>query len=196
VRPAIGSARALYRRNIPAVLAALVVSLSPAAAHPLPQPGRLAFKHVPGQNILYVIHKGPGHIASSFAKLVAYYMKDSTPYAVVFPQMTVQISDTVTWVAIAYTGSAVASDEVRLGSLPQATVGSKVCRGSYQKLGQAIGEAYREIAGSKRYVPLEGAPPRLLYWNSPDDNHSAGLITEIQIPVVAVPVAGTAGPER
>jgi DNA gyrase inhibitor GyrI len=169
------------------IAAMLVFSLSPALARALPRPGALAFKDVPGQSIIYVVHKGPGHIALSFARLVAFYTKDATPYDVVFPQMTIQVSDSETWVAIAYTGAASGSQDVRLASLPAATMASKVCKGSYENLGAAISQAYREIAATKRYVPAGGVPLRLLYWNSPDDHRPRDLITEIQIPVIRRP---------
>jgi effector-binding domain-containing protein len=158
-----------------------------AYTHELPKPGNLSFKNVPEQKILYVIHKGSGHIATSFAKLVAYYMKDSTPFTVIFPQMIIQASDAQTWVAIAYTGNAYETNDVKLGKLPAVLVASKIYKGSYEKLSEPIKEAYREILATRQYVPKEGAPLRLLYWNSPDDNQPQDLITEIQIPVIKLP---------
>lgn len=187
MRKAACLAGACRNRQFTLALAALVLSLSTAGAHKLPQPGALAFKDVPEHNIIYIVHSGPQHIASSFAKLVAYYLKDATPYTVVFPQMTMQVSDTETWVAVAYTGSATAADEINVGSLPASRVASKVCRGSYEKLNQVIRAAYQEIAATKQYIPQENAPLRLLYWNSPDDNRPEDLITEIQIPVTRIP---------
>lgn len=165
------------------LLLAALLAAAPAGARSLPRPGALRFKQVSEQRIIYVVHAGPEHLASSFAKLVAYYLKDVTPFTVVFPQMTIKVSDAETWVAVAYTGDAVPGGEVRLGTLPAATVASRVCRGSYERLDGVIGEAYRQISASQRYVP-KSAPLRLLYWNSPDDNRPGELVTEIQIPVV------------
>ena len=61
---------------------------------------------MPEQRIVYVVHRGPQHIASSFARLVAYYLKDSLPFTVSFPQMTISVSDSESWVALAYAGTA------------------------------------------------------------------------------------------
>lgn len=172
------------RQLLQLALVALLSAAAPAGARGLPRPGALRYKQVPEQRIIYVVHAGPEHLASSFARLVAYYLRDDAPFAVVFPQMTLRMSDAETWVAVAYTGDAAGGGDVRLGTLPAATVASQVHRGSYERLDRAIGEAYRQI-GASRYVPQDGAPLRLLYWNSPDDNRPSDLVTEIQIPVVA-----------
>jgi DNA gyrase inhibitor GyrI len=64
---------------------------------------------------------------------------------------------------------------------------SKIYKGSYEKIGKAIQNVFREILATKKYVPKKGKPLRLLYWNSPDDNYPQDLITEIQIPVIKLP---------
>ena len=156
-------------------------------AHQLPKPGKLEFKKIPGKNIIYVVHKGNEHIASSFAKLVSYYLKEETPFKVIFPQMTIKVSDSDTWVAIAYTGEAYESGDVKLGKIPAGIMASKIYKGSYEKIGKAIQDVFREILATKKYVPKKGEPLRLLYWNSPDDNYPQDLITEIQIPVMKLP---------
>ena len=114
-------------------------------------------------------------------------MKDKTPFRVVFPQMTMKISDDESWVAIAYTGEAQETGDVKLGTIPAGMVASKVCRGSYEGLSVAIGETYKEILETKRYAPDQHMPMRLLYWNSPDDNQPQDLVAEIQIPVIKRP---------
>jgi effector-binding domain-containing protein len=157
-----------------------------AYTHELPKPGILSFMNIPAQKILYVVHKGNEPVATSFAKLVAYYMKDSTPFTVIFPQMTIQVSSNEKWVAIAYTGNASETNDVKLKEMPACLVASKVYKGSYDKIGNFIKETYREILTTKQYVPKDDMPLRLLYWNSPDDNQPKDLITEVQIPVVKV----------
>jgi effector-binding domain-containing protein len=175
------------KKLFPIFFISLLLFFSNAYTRELPKPGALSFKDVPEQKVLYVVHKGSEHIASSFAKLVAYYMKDSTPFTVVFPQMTIQVSDNQTWVAIAYTGDAYESSEVKLGHLPAVLVASKIYKGGYEKISETIRETFREILDTKQYVPKDNAPLRLLYWNSPDDNQPKELITEIQIPVMKLP---------
>jgi DNA gyrase inhibitor GyrI len=165
----------------------LLLPVANAYSRELPQPGELSFKDVPEFKILYVTHRGNEHIATSFAKLVAYYMKDSTPFTIIFPQMTIQVSDDQTWTAIAYTGDAYETNDVKLGKLPAALVASKIYKGSYDKISETIRKVFREILATKQYVPKDDAPLRLLYWNSPDDNQPQDLITEIQIPVTKLP---------
>jgi effector-binding domain-containing protein len=155
-----------------------------AYTHELPKPGALLFKNVPDQKILYVIHNGNDHIAASFAKLVAYYMKESTPFSIIFPQMTIQMSNNETWVAIAYKGEAEETNNVKLSKIPAVLVASKIYKGSYENMNKTIKETFREILATKQYVPNDDIPLRLLFWNSPDDNLPQDLITEIQIPVI------------
>jgi len=163
---------------------ALFLHIDNAYSRELPKPAELLFKDVPEQKILYVVHNGNEHIASSFAKLVAYYNKDSTPFVISFPQMTIQVSDNQTWVAVVYSGNAYETKDVKLGKLPAVLVASKIYKGSYDRIGETIRETIREILATKRYVPKDGTPLRLLFWNSPDDNQPQDLITEIQIPVI------------
>lgn len=155
-----------------------------AYTHELPQPGALLFKNVPEQTILYVIHNGNDHIATSFAKLVAYYMKESTPFSIIFPQMTIQMPNNEIWVAIAYKGEAEETNNVKLTKIPAVLVASKIYKGSYEGISKTIKETFREILATKQYVPKDDMPLRLLFWNSPDDNLPQDLITEIQIPVI------------
>ena len=187
MRTSIAIAGADIGRMLSMLPVAIALCLSPIEARDLPRPGTFAVKHVPEQRIIYVVHHGPDHIAASFAKLVAYYLKDSLPFTVVFPQMTISVSDSESWVAVAYTGEARETGDVKLGTIPAGTVASRVCQGSYERISEAIQGAYRRIAASKKYLPRPGTPPRLLYWNSPDDHLPRDLITEIQIPVIERP---------
>ena len=54
--------------------------------------GVLKIKEAPEQKVLVVDYAGEGHIAPYFGKLVAYYNREETPFEVVFPQMSIEIS--------------------------------------------------------------------------------------------------------
>jgi len=144
--------------------------------------GELTFKTVSAQQILVVEYNGDGHIAPYFGKLVAYYNKEQLPFEVVFPQMTIEFSQQKQWIAIAYTGNAKETEEVKIKSLPKLKVASLTHTGSYQSLSKTIPKLYQELYKQKKF-PSSTQALRLLYLNSPDDHHSKDLITEIQIPL-------------
>ena len=144
--------------------------------------GVLNVKEVPEQKILVVEYTGEGHIAPYFGYLVAYYNREETPFEVVFPQMSIEMSQTEQWIAIAYEGEAEESEEVKTSVLPAVTVAAMIHKGGYQTLPETVQKAYQELRETA-YIPDSGHPLRLLYWNSPDDTHAKELITEIQIPI-------------
>ena len=141
----------------------------------------ITFKEVPAQQLLVVEYDGNGHIAPYFGKLVAYYNKEQIPFKVIFPQMTNEYSTHNQWVAIAFTGDAEETQDVKIKFLPKTNVASIIHKGSYQSLSDSIRWFYKELYKRKNF-PSSG-PIRLLYRNSPDDNYPEDLITEIQIPL-------------
>ena len=144
--------------------------------------GVLNIKEVPEQKILVVEYTGEGHIAPYFGYLVAYYNREETPFEVIFPQMSIEMSQTEQWIAIAYEGEAEESEEVKTRVLPAVSVAAMIHKGGYQTIPETVQKAYNELLESG-YIPDSGSPLRLLYWNSPDDTHAKQLITEIQIPI-------------
>ena len=96
--------------------------------------GDIIFKEVLPQQLLVVEYDGSGHIAPYFGKLVAYYNKEQTPFKVIFPQMTIKKQ----WVAIAFTGDAEETQDVKIKFLPKAKVASIIHKGSYQSLSDSI----------------------------------------------------------
>lgn len=140
----------------------------------------VAFKKIPALKLLVVECKGDEHIAHSFAELVAYYNRDNTTFDVVFPQMSLEFSDSKQWIAVAYTGMAQETSTVKIKTIPPAKIASALHKGSYPTLGVTIRKLYQHLYANKMF-PDTGAPLRLLYLNSPDDNHPKDLLTEIQI---------------
>lgn len=146
------------------------------------QPGSaLKIKEVPEQSILAIQYNGEGPLAPYFGKLVSYYNKPNTPFQVKFPQMTIEFSHDNQLVAIAFSGEATESEDVKIEKLPQVTVASMLHKGSYQSIGETVRKAYGRLQ-KLSYFP-DGQPLRLLYWNSPDDQYPEDLLTEIQIPI-------------
>jgi effector-binding domain-containing protein len=141
----------------------------------------IIFKDVAEQKILVVEYTGEGHIAPYFGRLVAYYNKEDTPFKVLFPLMSIEFSRQNQWVAIAFTGKAQETSDVKIKILPAVKVASVIHKGSYQSLSDTIGRLYKRLYKQKKFPSSK--PLRLLYKNSPDDNYPEDLITEIQIPV-------------
>ena len=98
----------------------------------------IIFKEVLPQQLLAVEYDGSGHIAPYFGKLVAYYNKEQTPFKVIFPQMIIKYSTQKQWVAIAFTGDAEETQDVKIKFLPKAKVASIIHKGSYQSLIDSI----------------------------------------------------------
>ena len=118
-------------------------------------------KQVPEQNILTIQYNGIGPMAPYFGKLVSYYNKPNTPFQVIFPQMTIEFSHDNQWIAIAFSGEAMESSEVKIEKLPKVTVASMLHKGSYQSIGETVRKAYGQLQNLK-YFP-DGQPLRLLY---------------------------------